>query len=196
MKRMFNMLVGLAFLPVAGTTATTAEEAPQPLRELPPLLRAVSDEPGVLSLAEGRALSRRIAEIEHATGVKTIALVVDTIAPESVEAYTQRLINHWKRHSRTLDNDRFVFILIAKNDREVRIVPSETLAWVLKPFINSGILPDVRTLLKQNRYFEALVAMVDKLSQLIGAARGVVLNGKSETVDSNVRPRNQDARFG
>lgn len=78
-----------------------------PLRELPPLLRVVSDEPGVLSLAEGQTLSRRIEEIEHDTGVKMIAVVVVTVVPESVEAYTQRLINHWKRHSRALDNDRF-----------------------------------------------------------------------------------------
>jgi hypothetical protein len=171
-------------------------EAPERLRELPPLLRAVSDEPGVLSLAEGQALSRRISQIERDAGVKMIAVVVVTVAPESIEAYGQRLINHWKRHSRALDNDRFVFILIAKNDREVRIVPSETLAWVLKPFMNSGIMPDARTLLKQDKYFEALVAMVDKISQLIGVARGVVLNGKSETTDGNVRPRYQDARFG
>lgn len=167
-----------------------------PLRELPPLLRVVSDEPGVLSLAEGQTLSRRIEEIEHDTGVKMIAVVVVTVVPESVEAYTQRLINHWKRHSRALDNDRFVFILIAKNDREIRIVPSKTLAWVLKPFMNSGIMFNARTRLKQDKYFEALVAMVDKLSQLLGAARSVVLNGKSETVGSNVRPKNQDARFG
>lgn len=196
MKRKICALLSAVFVSLAVTSASAADEPPEQPRELPPLLRAVSDEPGVLSLAEGQALSRRIAEIERATGIKMIALVVVTVAPESVEAYTQRLINHWKRHSRTLDNDRFVFILIAKNDREVRIVPSETLAWVLKPFINSGIMPDVQTLLKQNRYFEALAAMADKLSQLIGAARGVVLNGKSETVDSDVRPRNQDARFG
>lgn len=196
MKRKICALLSAVFVSLAVTSASAADEPPEQLRELPPLLRALSDEPGVLSLAEGQALSRRILEVEHDTGVKLIALVVISTAPESVEAYTQRLINHWKRHSRTLDNDRFVFILIAKNDREVRIVPSETLAWVLKPFINSGIMPDVQTLLKQNRYFEALVATVDKLSQLIGAARGVVLNGKSETVDSDVRPRNQDARFG
>lgn len=196
MKRKICALLSAVFVSLAVTSASAADEPPEQLRELPPLLRALSDEPGVLSLAEGQALSRRISEVEHDTGVKLIALVVISTAPESVEAYTQRLINHWKRHSRTLDNDRFVFILIAKNDREVRIVPSETLAWVLKPFINSGIMPDVQTLLKQNRYFEALVATVDKLSQLIGAAHGVVLNGKSETVDSDVRPRNQDARFG
>ena len=125
-----------------------------------------------------------------------IALVVVTVVPESVEAYTQRLINHWKRHSRALDSDRFVFILIAKNDRAIRIVPSKTRArGFLKPFMNSGIMFNANTPLKQDKYFEALVAMVDKLSQLLGAARSVLLNGKSETVGSNVRPKNQDARF-
>ena len=61
------------------------------------------------------------------------------------------------------------------------IVPSEKLAWVLTPFIDSGIMVDARALLKQDRYFEALVAIIDKLSQSIGDTRSVVLNRKSET---------------
>jgi len=89
------MLVGVALITLAGTMAARADEA-QALRELPPLLRAVSDEPGVLSLGEAQALSRRIAEIERDIGVKMIALVVVTVAPESIDAYVQRLINHWK----------------------------------------------------------------------------------------------------
>jgi hypothetical protein len=44
-------------------------------------LRAVSDEPGVLSLAEGQTLSRRIAEIARATGVKLVTVVKVTVAP-------------------------------------------------------------------------------------------------------------------
>lgn len=51
-------------------TAAPAAGASLGLRELPPILRAVSDEVGVLSLAEGRELSRIIDDIERKTRVK------------------------------------------------------------------------------------------------------------------------------
>jgi len=167
------MLVGSALITLAGTMAARADEA-QALRELPPLLRAVSDEPGVLSLADGQALSRRIAEIESDTGVKMIALVVVTVAPESIDAYVQRLINHWKRSGRTLDNGRFVFIVIAKNDRELRIVPGPELAWVLEPLAGKEIAETVPGLLRGDRYYEALLTMVNSIERLIADRRRTV----------------------
>jgi len=158
------MLWACVALPVA---TAAAGETPAQLRELPPLLRAVSDEPGVLSLAEGRALSRHIAEIEHATGVKLVTLVVVTVAPESVEAYVQHLIDLWTRQSRALDNGRFVFVVIAKNDRELRIVPGPELAWMLKPLSANEMTENVPALLRQDQYYEALLTIVNRLSELI-----------------------------
>mgnify|MGYP006952644732 CR=1 FL=1 len=97
MNRMLTMLVGSAFVAVGGTTATRAEEVQQPLRELPPLLRAVSDEPGVLSLAEGQALAKTLADIEREAGVTIIVAILTTTRPESIDIYVQRLINRWRR---------------------------------------------------------------------------------------------------
>jgi len=163
---MFALLVGSALITLAGTMAARADEA-QALRELPPLLRAVSDEPGVLSVAEGRMLSQRIAEVERATGVKLVTMVVVTVAPESVEGYVQRLIDHWTCKSRALDNGRFVFVVIAKNDRELRIVPGPELAWMLKPLSASEMTENVPALLRKDQYYEALQTIVNRLSQLI-----------------------------
>jgi len=164
--RLLSQCVLWACVALSVATAT-AGEAPAQLRELPPLLRAVSDEPGVLSLTEGQALSRRIAEIERAIGVKMIVLVVATVAPESIEAYMQRLIDHWKRRSRALDNGRFVFVVIAKNDRELRIVPGPGLTWMLKPLSASEMTENVPTLLRRDQYYQALLTIVNRLSQLI-----------------------------
>jgi len=166
-KRLLSMMTGSVLLVVVGLTTARIAEAQQLLRELPPLLRAVSDEPGVLSLAEGRALSRRVSEIERTTGVKMIVLVVVTVVPESVDTYTQRLINHWKRSGRALDNGRFVFIVISKKDRVVRIVPGPKLAWLLNPLAGSKVREVVGSLLRKNQYYEALLKMVNDIEQLI-----------------------------
>jgi len=172
-KRMFAMLVGSALITLVGTMAARAGEV-QALRELPPLLRAVSDEPGVLSLGEGQALSRRIAEIERDIGVKMIVLVVVTVAPESIDAFVQRLVNHWKRRGCALDNGRFVFIVIAKHERELRIVPGPELAWVLELLAGKEIAETVSGLLRGNQYYDALLTMVNTIERLIADRRRTV----------------------
>jgi uncharacterized membrane protein YgcG len=166
-KRVLCLWVSSVLVVLAGMSTVPAAEAQGPLRDLPPLLRAVSDEPGVLSVAEGQALSGRIAEIEHATGVKLVMVVVVTVVPESVEAYVQRLIDHWKRRSRALDNGRFIFVVIARNDRELRIVPGPDLSWMLKPLTGNEMTENVPTLLRKNQYYEALLTIVNRVSRLI-----------------------------
>jgi len=152
---------------VAVTSASAADATPARLRELPPLLRSVSDEPGALSFAEGQALSRRVAEIAQSTRVEIIVVILTTTRPESIEAYVQRLINHWRRVSQRLDHGRFVFVAVAKADRELRIVPSEQLAWVLTPLSRSEVAAQAPALLKQGRYFEAMSAITEQLLQLL-----------------------------
>lgn len=183
MKRTLVITVLWACISVVAAASPGAGEGQQQLRELPPLLRAVSDEPGVLSLAQGRALSRRIADIERKIGVKMIAVVVVTAAPEGVEAYVQRLINRWKRRSRALDSGRFVFVVIAKNDREIRIVPGPELAWVLRPLAEGEMVEQVPKLLRSDQYYEALLAIVNRLSQLIADRIEAGAAGQGYAVD-------------
>ena len=55
------------------------------LRELPPLLRAISDEVGVLSIPEGKLLSRHIGRIEDERGIKIIVVIAETVRPEDID---------------------------------------------------------------------------------------------------------------
>ncbi len=177
MKRLLATLVGSVFIAMAGTAATRAEDAQSPLRELPPLLRAVSDEPGALSLAQGQALSRQVSDIERRTGVTIVVVILTTTRPESIEAYVQRLINRWRRESKRLDRGRFVFVAVSKEDRELRIVPSKPLGWVLKQLMRGEVAERAPALLKQDKYFEALTAIAEELSRLIAGHDVVVLRG-------------------
>ena len=174
MNRALGMLLCATIVSVVRHSASTADAAPPRLRELPPLLRAVSDEPGVLSVAQGRALSRQVSDVERKTGVEIIVVILSTTRPESIEAYVQRLIDHWRRASKQLDHGRFVFVAVAKEDREMRIVPSATLAWVLKPLTHSEVVVQAPALLKQDKYYEALAAITAMLSQLITDRGSVV----------------------
>lgn len=86
------------------------------LAPLPPLLRAVSDAAEVLTLSEGVALSDLLATIERETRTRVNVVILPTVEPEGVESHTQRLIERWRERTRALDNDRFIFVVIAKED--------------------------------------------------------------------------------
>lgn len=195
MKRKLDMLACSAFVALAVTSATRADEVPARLRDLPPLLRSISDEPGVLSIAQGQALSRQISDIERKTRVEIIVVILTTTHPERMEAYVQRLIDHWRRTSKRLDHGRFVFVAVAKEDRELRIVPGEKLAWVLKPLTQSEVTVQAPALLKPDKYFEALTAIAEKLSRLIADQGSVVLQEtgtrrrSDTTIVATERPR-------
>lgn len=75
-----------------------------------------------------------------------------------------------------------MFVAVAKEDRELRIVPSEKLAWVLKPLTHGEVMVQALALLKQDKYFEALTAIITKLSQMIAGHPGMVPDTKSMTL--------------
>ena len=56
----------------------------QQLRPLPPL-RTLSDEVGVFSVEEGRALSRSAEETFDRTDVRVIVVITQTTKPEEIE---------------------------------------------------------------------------------------------------------------
>jgi uncharacterized membrane protein YgcG len=82
-------------------------------------------------------------------------------------------VNHWEKFSGLLSSGRYIFVVVAKNDRAVRVVPGQQFAWVLEPFSASGIMSDTAALLRRGNYFEALAAIADKLSHLITRNRNV-----------------------
>lgn len=137
------------------------------LRSLPPMLSTVSDEVGVMTLAEGQTLAKTLADIEQQTGVQLIVVILAATAPENLERYLQRLINHWRHKSARLDHGRFVFVAVTRQERELRIVPSEKLAWLLQEVAQGALLTEVPALLKQDKYFEAMTAIANRLAQLI-----------------------------
>lgn len=75
-----------------------------------------------------------------------------------------------------------MFVAVAKKERELRIVPSEKLAWVLKPLTRSEAAVQATTFLKQDKYFEALKAIAKELSRLIADHPGMVQDVKSMTL--------------
>ena len=95
-------------------------------RPLPPLTRTVSDEVGVLSVAEGRKLASELDGIVDEHGIRVVLVIAETVQPEPIEDYVERLSRRWAR-DRGIDATRAIFILLVVNDRELVVMPGRNL---------------------------------------------------------------------
>ena len=148
--------------------ATLVAVHAQPKRQpLPPALHTLSDAAEALSVPEGRALADLLYEIERRTRTKIIVLILPKVAPESIEDYTRRLAIHWRNKGRIREGGRFVFVVIAQEDRVMHVLPSRGLAWLIEPLEQSDGMQDARGMFAENKYYEALTLIVRTLFRLL-----------------------------
>lgn len=105
----------LVLLAALFMTAATAQ-SPQPL---PPLNARVTDLTGTLDATQRQTLESELAALEAAKGAQIAVLVVPTTQPEDIAAYAIRVFDAWKLGRKGVDDG--VLLIVAKNDRRVRI---------------------------------------------------------------------------
>ena len=105
---------------LAGVSSATAQ---QPL-SVPALGARVTDQTGTLTAAEKRELESQLADFEQRKGSQIAVLLVETTAPESIEAYTIRVAEAWKLGRGIVKGksvDDGLLVLVAVRDRRIRI---------------------------------------------------------------------------
>ena len=141
--------------------------AQEVLRPFPPMLRAISDEVGALSVSEGQALSRIVDDIQQENKVRIIVVIVETTFPESIESYSHRLLAHWRANRPPPDGVEDIIIVVAATDRTLRIAAGLKMASVVEQVSNNKLMLDVAPLFRSGKYFPAVVLIVERLSQAI-----------------------------
>lgn len=106
------LLTAVLWLAAAGPAARA--EVP-----VPPLTGRVVDLTGTLSPAAVADLTARLAALEQRKGSQVAVLLVPTTAPESLEQYSIRVAEAWQLGRQAPDDG--VLLLVAKDDREVRL---------------------------------------------------------------------------
>ena len=91
----------------------------QTLQSIPALTAPVVDRTGTLSDDQRRQLDERLLAFEKQKGSQIAVLLMPTVRPESIAAYSLRVVEKWKLGRRGVDDG--ALLLIAKNDREMRI---------------------------------------------------------------------------
>ena len=133
---------------------------------VPPLTARVTDLTGTLSATQQAALDSRLADLETRKGSQVAVLIVPTARPEAIEQYSMRVAESWKLGRKGVDDG--ILLLVAKDDREVRIevgyglegaIPDATANRVITEYI----LPRFR----EGDYAGGINAGVDRLIGLV-----------------------------
>jgi uncharacterized protein len=138
----------------------------QDVRPVPPLSAAVIDQTATLDDGQRVALIAKLAAIEQQTGSQIVVLIVPSTLPEDIAAYSQRVGDSWKIGRREIGDG--LLIVVAKNDRRVRIEVAKTLEGAVpdlaaKRIIDAQITPAFRA----GDYAGGLSAAVDQLAARI-----------------------------
>ena len=155
----------LAALLLAALAFTGAVRA-QDLQPVPPLSGRVIDSTATLTPAQAQALGTKLEAIETQRGSQVVVLIVASTQPEDISSYAHRVADAWKIGRREVGDG--VLVIVAKNDRKVRIEVAKALEGAV-PDIAAGriIIEQITPAFKAGDYAGGLNAAVDRLAQRI-----------------------------
>lgn len=134
--------------------------------QVPPLKARVTDLTGTLTAEQQAGIESHLAAFEQKKGSQIALLVVPTTQPEAIEQYSIRVVEQWKLGHKGVDDG--VLLLVAKNDRTVRIEVGYGLEGALndatcKRIIDEFIVPKF----KQGDFHGGLIAGLDRIISVI-----------------------------
>ena len=142
----------------------------QQLLPVPALTAHVIDQTSTLDASAKASLESQLAGIEQKHGSQVVVLMVPTTAPEDIASYANRIGNAWKIGRKDVGDG--LIILVAKNDRRMRIEVSKTLEGAVPDLAAARIIDGAMApKFKQNDYAGGLQAAVDQIgSRIAGEA--------------------------
>ena len=133
---------------------------------LPALTARVTDLTGTLAPQQRRDLETRLAAFEQTKGSQIAVVIVPTTRPETIEQYGIRIADAWKLGRGGVDDG--LIILMAKNDRTLRIEVGRGLEGVIPDAVANRIIEDVMVpYFRQGDFHGGLSAGIDRLTRLI-----------------------------
>ncbi|MFO1412341.1 MAG: YgcG family protein [Burkholderiales bacterium] len=166
--RAVQVLLALAFACVA-TLALAQQQwhsSTEGLVPIPPLTARVTDLTGTLAVPEVQALDAKLAAWEQKTGNQLAVLLLPTTQGEPIEAYSIRVADAWKIGRKGQDNG--VLMILAKNDKKLRIEVGYGLEGVLTDVTARRIIGDTMApYLRNNQFAQGINAGVDQIIAVV-----------------------------
>lgn len=134
----------------------------QDLQAIPPLSARVIDTSGTLDSRQTQALEAKLAAFEKTRGSQIVILMVPTTLPEDITDYAQRVGDAWKIGRKDVGDG--LLLVVAKNDRKVRIATSKALEGAVPDLAARQIIASAVTpRFKQGDFAGGLSAAADQI---------------------------------
>ena len=169
---------------IAMTNSAQAELLP-----VPALKARVTDLTQTLTPTERTTLEDKLAAFEAKKGSQIAVLLVPTTQPEDIAQYSIRVVDQWKIGREKSDDG--ILVLVAKNDRKLRIEVGRGLEGAIPDLYAKRIISDViGPKFKQGDFAGGLDAGVDSLIGLVnGEALPAPENRAASVIDiGNILP--------
>lgn len=148
---------------------------------VPALKARVTDLTGTLTVKQQATLEARLQELETQKGSQIVVLMLPTTQPETIEQYSIRVVDQWKIGRKKIDDG--VLLLVAKNDRKLRIEVGYGLEGALPDVIAKRIIAeDISPHFKQGDFYGGIVAGVTRID---AAIRGEALPAPRQKKNGN-----------
>ncbi|MEO8728037.1 MAG: TPM domain-containing protein [Rhodoferax sp.] len=108
---------------------------------VPPLTGHVNDLTGTLTVEQKATLEQTLTAFEAKKGSQFAVLMVDSTAPEAIEQFALRVAEQWKIGRKKVDDG--AILIVAKNDRTVRIEVGYGLEGALNDLTSKRIISDI-----------------------------------------------------
>ena len=178
-------LMGLVWLCV-GLGAGAQEVLP-----VPALTAHVMDSTGTLDSAQQQALEAKLTAFEASSGTQLVVLLVPTTQPEDIFSYSNRVANAWKIGRKDVGDG--LLLVVAKNDRKLRIEVAKTLEGAIPDLMASRVIDEAITpRFKAGDFAAGVDAGVE---QLMGLVRGEALPAP-EATDGDADPEDEEMWIG
>lgn len=158
------LLLGLLLGPAPAVRA-------QPVQPVPALTARVMDFTGTLTAEQRAALEARLAAFERERGSQVVVLMVPTTAPEDITDYTQRVGDAWKIGRRDVGDG--VLLVVAKDDRRVRIATAKAVEGAIPDLLASRIIE--RAIVPRLRAGDFAGGLQAGVEQILAALAGEAL---------------------
>ena len=134
----------------------------QSLQPVPALTAHVMDSTGTLDAAQVQTLEGKLAAFEKSRGAQVVVLMVATTQPEDITDYAQRVGDAWKIGRKDIGDG--LLLVVAKNDRKLRIATTKTLEGAIPDLAASQIIDNAITpRFKQGDFAGGISAGLDQI---------------------------------
>ena len=153
--------------------------------EVPKLKGHVNDYANILSDSSEQQIEIFLSELERSDSTQIVVLTIPSLEGENLEEYSIKVVDEWKIGQKGLDNG--AMLLIAKNDRKLRIEVGYGLEGSMTDLISGQIIRNIIAPQFKSGNFDK--GVIDGVHAMVGVVRGEFSAENSGTVKHRTASR-------